>query len=50
MSNDTVGRTLLVALLLCGICSVLVSVAAVGLRPQQERNRILEVRRNILLR
>jgi len=48
MSNDTVGRTLLVALLLCGICSVLVSVAAVGLRPQQERNRILEVRRNIL--
>jgi Na+-transporting NADH:ubiquinone oxidoreductase subunit C len=37
-----------VAALLCVVCSLLVSSAAVGLRPLQTRNRALEKRRNIL--
>ncbi len=48
MSNDTVGRTLLVAFLLCIVCSVFVSAAAVGLRDQQKANQAAEIKRNIL--
>ena len=49
MSRDTAGRTLLVATLLCVVCSVLVSTAAVVLRPRQDRNRELDIQKNILL-
>ena len=41
MSKDTVPMTLLVATLLCIVCSVGVSVAAVLLKPAQERNQAL---------
>ena len=34
--------------MLCIVCSVLVSIAAVGLKPIQERNRALETKKNIL--
>ena len=37
-----------VALLLCIVCSVVVSTAAVMLRPMQEANRSLDIKRNIL--
>jgi Na+-transporting NADH:ubiquinone oxidoreductase subunit C len=50
MPNDSVGKMLLVTLLLSFVCSVLVSSAAVLLKPMQQRNfelarqaRILEV-------
>ena len=46
--KESVQKTLTVALLLCLICSVMVSVAAVLLRPMQEKNKDLDVRRNIL--
>lgn len=49
MQRETVGRTLLVAFVLCVVCSVLVSSAAVGLRPIQEENREVERMRNILV-
>lgn len=49
MSNDSIGRTLLVATGVCVVCSVLVSAAAVGLKPRQERNKRLDRTRNILL-
>lgn len=49
MSNDSVGKTLFVALTLCAVCSVLVSGAAVGLRPLQEQNKKLDIRKNLLL-
>lgn len=48
-ANDGVGRTLFVALVLCVFCSLVVSAAAVGLRPLQEANRALDRQRNILL-
>jgi len=48
-SNDTIGKTIGVALALCIVCSVVVSTAAVVLRPYQEANRKLEVQKNILI-
>ncbi len=48
MRRDSVTNTLVVAVLLCVICSVLVSSAAVSLRGRQERNQVQEQRRNIL--
>ncbi len=48
MKPDSIGRTLLVALVLCVVCSVLVSSAAVLLRPLQEANKKLDQQRNVL--
>lgn len=48
MVNDTVSKTLLVAGLLSVICSALVSISAVVLRPQQEKNKDLDRKKNIL--
>ena len=48
-NNDTVKKTLLVALSLCVVCSVLVSAAAVLLRPLQEENRQLDIKKKLLL-
>jgi Na+-transporting NADH:ubiquinone oxidoreductase subunit C len=48
MSNDSVGKTLTVALLLCVVCSVLVSLSAVGLKPLQQQNKELDRKQNIL--
>lgn len=45
---DSTGRTILVAAVLCLVCSFLVSVAAVALRPIQERNEVLDQQKNIL--
>ena len=42
-------RTLLVATCLCVVCSVLVSTAAVELKSLQERNKKLDIQKNILL-
>lgn len=43
------ARILLVALLVCGVCSVVVSTTSVSLRPLQERNKQLDRQRNILI-
>ena len=48
MSRDSVGKVLTVAFVLCVVCSILVSAAAVGLSSRQERNKIEEKRKNIL--
>ena len=48
MARDTVSRTFAVAAILCVVCSVLVSAAAVALRPMQEANKQLDMKRNIL--
>ena len=48
MSNDSVGKTVLVATLLCLVCSVIVSVAAVALKPIQNENKLLDKQKNIL--
>lgn len=48
MPNDSRVKTVSVALLLCLVCSLLVSTAAVALRPVQEANKLADKRRNIL--
>lgn len=49
MNNDSIGKTFLVAGLLCIVCAVLVSGSAVTLRPQQEANKVLDVKKNLLM-
>lgn len=49
MKTDSFFRTLMVALVLCLICSVLVSGAAVLLKDQQKRNASFDKKRNILV-
>ncbi|MFV8817376.1 Na(+)-translocating NADH-quinone reductase subunit C [Haliea sp. E17] len=48
VSNDSTSKTLIVALALCIVCSVIVSTAAVVLKPVQEQNKALDRKRNIL--
>lgn len=49
MQKDSVVGTLVVAAGLCIACSVLVSSAAVSLKPLQDANKVLDVKKNILL-
>lgn len=46
--KETVSRTVIVALALCIVCSVIVSTAAVVLKPAQITNRNLDMKTNIL--
>lgn len=48
MANESVQKTLGVALVLCVVCAVVVSSAAVMLRPTQEANKLLDLKTNIL--
>ena len=48
MPNDSTQKTVIVATLLCLVCSVLVSGAAVALKPIQEQNKALDKKKNIL--
>ncbi|MEM8556079.1 MAG: NADH:ubiquinone reductase (Na(+)-transporting) subunit C, partial [Pseudomonadota bacterium] len=45
---DSTGKTLFVAVGLCLFCSMIVSVAAVSLRPIQDANKLLDKQKNIL--
>lgn len=47
-SKDSIGRTITVAVLLCVVCSVVVSAAAVLLKPLQIANKNLDRQTNIL--
>lgn len=47
-SNDSISKTLIVALSLCIVCAVVVSAAVVVLKPVQEVNKTLDRKRNIL--
>jgi Na+-transporting NADH:ubiquinone oxidoreductase subunit C len=48
VTNDTPAKALLVVFSVAFVCSVLVSVAVVTLRPVQERNALVERSRNII--
>ena len=48
MANESVTKTFTVALTLCIVCAVVVSGAAVSLRPAQEANKLLDLKTNIL--
>ncbi|TQV81348.1 Na(+)-translocating NADH-quinone reductase subunit C [Exilibacterium tricleocarpae] len=47
-NNDSIKKTMLVAVSLCFVCSVVVSTAAVLLRPAQVANKAQDFKRNIL--
>lgn len=48
LPNDNTQKTLLVAVIMCFACSIIVSAAAVLLRPIQEANSALDRKRNIV--
>ncbi|MFY0663317.1 MAG: Na(+)-translocating NADH-quinone reductase subunit C [Natronospirillum sp.] len=46
--KDSIQHTLLVAFLVCLVCAIVVSAAAVSLRPMQQQNVVEDMKRNIL--
>ncbi|QDV27637.1 Na(+)-translocating NADH-quinone reductase subunit C [Aureliella helgolandensis] len=46
--KDSIANTFIVSLVLCIVCSLLVSGAAVSLKPRQERNKLLDRQKNII--
>ncbi len=48
MANDSIQKTFGVAMALCIVCAVVVSSAAVILRPTQQANKLLDLKTNIL--
>ena len=48
LKNDSLEKTIAIALSLCFVCAVLVSFAAVALRPLQIANKALDMKQNIL--
>ena len=49
MSNETIGKTLSVALGICVVCSICVSTTAVSLKGTIDRNKELDKKRNVLM-
>jgi len=47
-NRDSLSNTLVVSIVLCVVCSLAVSAAAVALRPYQEANEVIDRQRNIL--
>ncbi len=47
--NDSIQKTVLVAFLLCVVCSVIVAASVVILKPIQEKNKALNLKENILV-
>lgn len=48
LGNDSLEKTIAIALALCLVCAVFVSLAAVGLKPLQTYNKALDMKKNIL--
>jgi len=48
LNNDSLEKTIAVALSLCFFCAILVSTAAVALRPLQVENKAMDMKKNIL--
>ena len=48
LSNDSTPKILLVAVVVCLFCSILVSTAAVTLKPFQDHNQALDKKKNLL--
>jgi Na+-transporting NADH:ubiquinone oxidoreductase subunit C len=48
LSNDSLKKTIAIALSLCFVCAILVSIAAVALRPLQIENKAMDMKKNIL--
>lgn len=48
LNNDSLEKTIAIALSLCLVCAVLVSMAAVALKPLQIDNKAFDMKKNIL--
>ena len=48
MRKDTLAGTMTVAAVLCIVCTLFVSAASVKLRPLQKKNKLLDLKKNIL--
>ncbi len=48
LSNDSLEKTIAIALSLCFVCAILVSVSAVALKPLQIENKAMDMKKNIL--
>jgi len=48
LPNDNPKKTLFVAVMLCLVCSILVAISAVALKPQQQANKETDIKKNIL--
>jgi Na+-transporting NADH:ubiquinone oxidoreductase subunit C len=48
LGNDSLEKTIAIAVALCLVCAVLVSFAAVALKPLQVNNKELDMKKNIL--
>lgn len=48
LPNDNMAKTLIVATLLCLVCSIVVSFTAIQLKPKQTENKLLDKKINIL--
>jgi Na+-transporting NADH:ubiquinone oxidoreductase subunit C len=48
MQRDSIANTFAVAFVLCLVCSLIVSASAVGLKPYQDKNKALDVQKNII--
>ncbi len=49
MNKDSIANTIITAIVLCLVCSTIVSFASVGLRNRQNENRALDKKKNVLL-
>jgi len=48
LSNDSLEKTIAIALSLCFVCAILVSISAVALKPLQVENKAMDMKKNIL--
>jgi Na+-transporting NADH:ubiquinone oxidoreductase subunit C len=48
-NNESIGKTFFVVIGLCLICAIFVAASAVGLRPKQTENKLLDAQKNILV-
>jgi len=48
LPNDSPKKTIFVAIMLCLVCSILVAISAVALKPQQQANKETDIKKNIL--
>jgi Na+-transporting NADH:ubiquinone oxidoreductase subunit C len=48
LGNDSLEKTIAIAVSLCLVCAVLVSFAAVALKPLQINNKEMDMKQNIL--
>jgi Na+-transporting NADH:ubiquinone oxidoreductase subunit C len=48
LSNDSLEKTIAIALSLCFVCAILVSISAVALKPLQIENKAMDMKKNIL--